>query len=334
METESQNGNNSDGGGGGSTGLLHTLHDTGRLHRPPYAQDGPPDPGDSPSQQALVLSLDQIRVTRNSNEYTDGPTVAPRPPVSQPSQQKNDLVAQGLVNDEQVENQGLRLNQRNLLPQNQLNTTHSISPRDTHSRSVSTDDSRSCSRSSTGSTPSGQRLPGSPAAGERIIRSQPKRAELMEEDLKPLTTIVPGAAKTGDGSLSKHVYRCENCGRCKCRECTCPRALPSCWMCSRRCVCSAQNVVEYGSCVCCVKGLFYHCSSDDEDTCADKPFSCSQSHCCARWSAIGLLSLFLPCLLCYLPGKVCLAVCQTCYDRVKRPGCRCKNTNIVHCWRT
>ncbi|XP_067116524.1 protein sprouty homolog 2 [Osmerus mordax] len=329
METTSQNGNNSDGGGGGSTSLLPTLHDTGRLHQPSHAQDGPPDPGESPGQQALVLSLDQIRVTRSSNEYTDGPTVAPRPPVSQPSQQKNDLLTQGLVNNEQSENQGL--NQRNLLSPNQLNTTHSITSRDTLSHSLNAVDSGSCIRTSI--TASGQRLLGSPVVGERIIRTQPKRLEQEEDELKPLTTPVPGGDKTGDGAPGKHAYRCETCGRCKCKECACPRALPSFWMCNRRCVCSAQNVVEYGSCVCCIKGLFYHCSSDDEDTCADKPFSCSQSHCCLRWSAIGGLSLCLPCLLCYLPGRGCLAVCQSCYDRVKRPGCRCKNTNIVHCWR-
>lgn len=166
---------------------------------------------------------------------------------------------------------------------------------------------------------------GGPSSGPRpqIIRTQPKRAE---EELKPLNAE-PRQHKTP----GKHSNKCERCGRCPCPECRRPRALPSCWMCGRRCVCSAQSAVEYGSCVCCVKGLFYHCSSDDEDTCADKPFSCSQSHCCVRWSAVSLLALLLPCLLCYLPAKGCVAVCQSCYDRAARPGCRCKNTNVIQC---
>lgn len=340
METSTQNGS----GGGGSAGLLRALRDSGRLHRPHHAQEGQPDPGVNPGQQAPVLSLDQIRITGSSNEYTEGPTVGPivvpRPPGSLPTQQKNDLVVPlGLGTNEQLEPQDPRPNQRNLLPQLEQHPqpTHStVPPMDALSLSSSTEGSRNSPRTSTGSTSSVQRLLGSPAVSERIIRTQPKRVELKQEELKPLASTVGeavvvtvrGAPAAREG---KHVYRCEDCGRCKCQECMCPRALPSCWMCGRRCMCSVQNAVDYGTCVCCVKGLFYHCSSDDEDTCADKPFSCSQSHCCVRWSAMGLLSLFLPCLLCYLPAKGCLAACQSCYDRVKRPGCRCKNTNVVHC---
>ncbi|XP_045071709.1 protein sprouty homolog 2-like [Coregonus clupeaformis] len=316
METSTQNGS----GGGGSAGLLRALHDSGRIHRPHHAQEGQPDPGVNPGQQAPA-------------------------PGSLPTQQKNDLVVPlGLGTNEQLEPQAPRSNQRNLLPdlQQHPQPTHSTVPsRDALSLSSSTEGSRSSPRTSIGSMSSVQRLLSSPAVSERIIRTQPKRVELKQEELKPLVSTaggavvvtVPGggAPAAREGLLVKHTYRCEDCGQCKCQECMCPRALPSCWMCGRRCVCSAQNVIDYGTCVCCVKGLFYHCSSDDEDTCADKPFSCSQSHCCVRWSAMGLLSLFLPCLLCYLPAKGCLAACQSCYDRVKRPGCRCKNTNVVHC---
>ncbi|XP_077368558.1 protein sprouty homolog 2 isoform X2 [Festucalex cinctus] len=120
--------------------------------------------------------------------------------------------------------------------------------------------------------------------------------------------------------------KCERCGRCRCAECRRPRALPSCWVCGRRCVCSLEHAVECCTCVCCVKGLFYHCSSDDEDTCADKPFSCTQAHCCARWTAVTLLAVIFPCLLCYLPARGCVAACQRCYDRATRPGCRCTNS--------
>ncbi|KAL1021902.1 hypothetical protein UPYG_G00019510 [Umbra pygmaea] len=344
METRTQNASSSDGDddGGGSAGLLHGLHDNGRLHWPHHAQERQPDSGISPLQQAPVLSLDQIRITRNSNEYTEGPTVgpvvAPSPPGSLPTQQMNDLmVSQGFGINEQPEPLAPRPNQR-LPPLINLQPTHSTAT-EALSNSSSTEGSRSSPRTSTGSASSVQRLLSSPGGSDRIIRSQPKQVELKQEELKPLV-ITPGGAVvlrvpsgpgTGEELLGKHAYRCEDCGRCKCQECMCPRTLPSCWMCGRRCVCSPQNIVDYGTCVCCVKGIFYHCSSDDEDTCADKPFSCSQSHCCVRWSAIGLLSVFLPCLLCYLPAKGCLGVCQSCYDHVKRPGCRCRNTNVVRC---
>ena len=149
---------------------------------------------------------------------------------------------------------------------------------------------------------------------------QPK-SELKPGELKPLSKEDVGL----------HAYKCEDCGKCKCKECTYPRPLPSDWICDKQCLCSAQNVIDYGTCVCCVKGLFYHCSNDDEDNCADNPCSCSQSHCCTRWSAMGVMSLFLPCLWCYLPAKGCLKLCQGCYDRVNRPGCRCKNSNTVCC---
>ncbi|CAO2607595.1 Protein sprouty homolog 2 [Lemmus lemmus] len=46
---------------------------------------------------------------------------------------------------------------------------------------------------------------------------------------------------------------------------------------------------------------------------------------------MGVMALFLPCLWCYLPAKGCLKLCQGCYDRVNRPGCRCKNSNTVCC---
>lgn len=62
----------SNGGGSGSSGLLRALRDSGR-----------PQTGDSEPWDAQVLSLDQIRTIRSSNEYTEGPTVAPRPPASQ-----------------------------------------------------------------------------------------------------------------------------------------------------------------------------------------------------------------------------------------------------------
>lgn len=351
MDSRSQS--DSDGGGGrhggspSSTGSTGTPHDEGRPQpRPPQTDDAPPDPGLSngqPPHTPPVLSLDQIRITGSSNEYTEGPTVAQRSPAAQHRQQKSDSVTSpGSRTSGQQETREERPNNlRNLHSLTQHgNANTSISSREGVLRSSSAEDSQSSIRTSVGSTSSGQRLLSSPGGGgDQIIRTQPKRSELSSEELKPLNdesravVAVPGSSSDGGGGGAKsqriHSSKCESCGRCQCADCTRPRVLPSCWMCGRRCVCSAHSAVEYGTCVCCIKGLFYHCSSDDEDTCADKPFSCTQSHCLVRWATVSLLSLCFPCLLCYLPAKGCVAAGQSCYDRVTRPGCRCKNP--IHC---
>lgn len=319
--------NDSDGGGGQQGSSLNrpagTLNDEGSSEpRTRQTDDGPPNPGLNKGQlphTEPVLSLDQIRITGSSNEYTEGPTVAQKSSGTQDT-------SQGLGGSGQQETQKERpYNLRNL---------HGNSSMAGAMQSSSVDDSHSSIRTSVGSVSSDQRLIGSPENGDQIIRTQPKRSELNSEELKPLNeesrpvVVMPSSNVTRN--QGKHSVRCEDCGRCQCSDCRRPRVLPSCWMCGRRCVCSADSAVEYGTCVCCIKGLFYHCSSDDEDTCTDKPFSCTQSHCCVRWVTVSLLSLFLPCILCYLPVKGCMAVCQCCYDRVKRPGCRCKNSNSVH----
>lgn len=347
MDSVSQN--DSDGGGGhyvgspSSTGSGGTPHDERDSQLgSPESHDGLSDPGlinGSLPHTVTVRSLDQIKTTGSSNEYTDGPTVTQRSPAAQHRQQNSDLVTSpGSRTTGQQESQEERPNNlRNLHSGTPLgNASVSVSSREGTQWSSSIEDFQSSIRTSVGSSSSAHRLLSSPAGGNKIIRTQPLRAELNSEELKPLTGSEPGAVvsvpSSGEyKSPGKHSNKCESCGLCQCSVCSHPRVLPSCWMCGRRCVCSAQSMVEYGTCVCCIKGLFYHCSSDDEDTCTDKPFSCTQSHCCVRWTTISLLSLLFPCLLCYLPAKGCVAVCQCCYDRVTRPGCRCKNTHRTHC---
>lgn len=238
-----------------------------------------------------VLSLEQIRVTGCSNEYTGGPT-APCPRTEDNAQER--------IN-----------NLRNL----QFEQDGGHSPTE----------QLQGQRSSGASPASAHRLMGQ--SRSEIITVQPKRPEQSTEELKPLNELLPGE----QSGPHKHWDRCEECRRCRCPECVRPRVLPSCWLCGRRCMCSAQTAVEYGTCVCCVKGLFYHCSSDDEDTCADKPFSCSQPHCCARWTTVSLLAVLFPCLFCYLPARACVHACQSCYDRAARPGCRC-GPSLNHTW--
>ncbi|XP_067160844.1 protein sprouty homolog 4 [Apteryx mantelli] len=188
---------------------------------------------------------------------------------------------------------------------------------------------RPSSISSSSSTSSDQRLldhmapaPVAEQSSPRAVRIQPQAISCKPLDLK-------GAVSQ---ELDKHFLLCEACGKCKCKECAVPRTLPSCWVCNQECLCSAQNLVNYSTCMCLVKGVFYHCTNeDDEGTCADHPCSCSHANRCARWSFMGALSLVLPCLLCYLPATGCVKLSQRCYDRVSRPGCRCRNTNSVIC---
>lgn len=318
MDHRSQN--NSDGGRGclsrtwppaGSPGAAH---DEGRPQaQPPRTQEPPSEPDlmdGQPPYIPAVLSLDQIKTTGSSNEYTDGPTAALRSHAPERRRPQSSPLTVDLETTGEKPN-----NLRNLPSPTQDGGTNS--PRD-----GGAGDSNSGVRVSLGGSSLGRGLLGD----NQIITTQPKRAELSSEELKPLNShCEPVAAVPGSkGSTKPAVHsKCEDCGRCRCPECSRPRALPSRWMCGRRCMCSAQSTVEYGTCVCCVKGLFYHCSSDDEDTCADKPFSCGQPRCCIRWTSVSLLSLLFPCLLCYLPAKGCVAVCQSCYDRVSRPGCRC-----------
>ncbi|XP_078066503.1 protein sprouty homolog 2 [Mustelus asterias] len=270
---------------------LQLAHDRGR-------QRVDPDPGDM--QQGPVLSIDQIRTIRANNDYVERPLII-RAKLSPPSSAHKW--------ERTAEASRAALEQRSsaqLQQQVQQHLSRSTSTVSSVSRSSSNSEQRLLL--SLTSSPSGQ----------GIIRAQPKA------DLKGDFNKAAGAE-----DWNQHSLRCERCAKCKCSECAAPRTLPSCWLCEQRCLCSFQSALEYGTCVCCVKGLFYHCSSDDEDNCADNPCSCSQGHCCARWTAMGFISILLPCLWCYLPAKGCLRLCQGCYDGVKRPGCRCKNSNTV-----
>lgn len=188
---------------------------------------------------------------------------------------------------------------------------------------------RPSSISSSSSTSSDQRLLDHMVPAPVVDQSSPRAVRIQPKVIhnKPLDLKGPASQE-----LDKHFLLCEACGKCKCKECALPRTLPSCWVCNQECLCSAQNLVNYSTCMCLVKGVFYHCTNeDDEGSCADHPCSCSQSNRCARWSFMSALSLVLPCLLCYLPATGCVKLSQQCYDHVSRPGCRCKNTNSVIC---
>lgn len=79
-----------------------------------------------------------------------------------------------------------------------------------------------------------------------------------------------------------------------------------------------HDLLDCCTCMCCVKGLFYHCTdaSVDEDTLYRHPCSCKGPvrECAGRWGIMGLVSIFLPCLLCYLPFELCFR-CHDCVTR-------------------
>ncbi|XP_047423025.1 protein sprouty homolog 1 [Sciurus carolinensis] len=274
-------------------------------------------------QPAAILSLDQIKAIRGSNEYTEGPSVVKRPvPRAAPRPEKQERTHEIIpvnVNNSYDQRPGGHPGLAGLL-------SNARGP--VLSRSTSTGSAASSGSSSSSSASSEQGLlgrspparPGPAQRSERAVRTQPK--QLAVDDMK-------GSSKEDP---AQHKFICERCRKCKCGECTAPRVLPSCLACNRQCLCSAESMVEYGTCMCLVKGIFYHCSNDDEgDSYSDHPCSCSQSHCRSRYLCMGAMSLFLPCLLCYPPAKGCLKLCRGCYDWVHRPGCRCKHSNTVYC---
>ncbi|KAJ3584363.1 hypothetical protein NHX12_014858 [Muraenolepis orangiensis] len=349
METRSPNDGEGGEGRGGRDGAMSPpraeLHHHGESNERPIltSTSRAQASRSTTTTTTTTLSLDQIRVVaRCSNEYTDGPTVARKPAEPPlPRQHKDDDNAVELatltvaVSTPPLSRADHRAAEtREERPHDLLPPSHLGSASSSGGGGGDDKDSRptagGSSSSDEGSVSSLQRLTGSPPRGdgsrEDAVRTQPKRASELEaeEERKPLAVAVVAGSGGGEEEGKHSSNRCAECGRCGCAQCTRPRLLPSCWLCGRRCVCSAQNMTEYATCVCCVRGLFYHCSSDDEDTCADKPFSCTQPHGCARWAAVALLVTVLPCIACYLPAKACATACQRCYDRAVRPGCRCK----------
>ncbi|XP_047546008.1 protein sprouty [Vanessa tameamea] len=143
-----------------------------------------------------------------------------------------------------------------------------------------------------------------PAPPHRHAASQP---------LKPVTAQ-PAADKRRTPLATDSIV-CETCGRCRCEQCARPRPLPSRWLCGS-CLCSAEACVDYASCMCCAKALFYHCGSGEEE--ASEPCACGP-----RLACVAALAVPLPCLWLYWPLRGCAAAGATAYARCRRAGCRC-----------
>lgn len=137
----------------------------------------------------------------------------------------------------------------------------------------------------------------------------------------------------GLGTNGTPSITCPQCDKCRCEGCQKPRQLPSRWLCGKSCLCSAESVLDYATCLCCVKALFYHCSKDHEIdnengnsiSCADDPCSCLPHRRTTRWGCLGALSICLPCLVCYWPMRGAISMCAACYASQSRKGCRCNS---------
>lgn len=134
-----------------------------------------------------------------------------------------------------------------------------------------------------------------------------------------------GAANDLDESII-----CRDCGRCRCAACRAVRKLPEKWLCGNKCHLSAETVVDTFSCMWLVKAFSYHCGKDSqedaEDTSESNPCFCPSapsSDCLLRWACVGVTSLCLPCLCCYLPLKGGAKCVEAAFQRVTSNGCRC-----------
>lgn len=103
---------------------------------------------------------------------------------------------------------------------------------------------------------------------------------------------------------------CSECNRCRCASCRTPRPMPSTFLCGSTCLCSPASVVDYATCMCLPKACSYHCSDEEG---GPKP----------SWPCLVLSTLLCPCLLCYLPCKGLLRLCEACHRLYTTPGCRC-----------
>ncbi len=150
----------------------------------------------------------------------------------------------------------------------------------------------------------------------------------LSDGLPPLSSPVelPGNGNSSPGAESSII--CQDCGKCRCAACRAPRKLPKKWLCGNSCLCSKNTVIDDLSCMCCVKGLFYHCGKDAEDFDEDAhPCSLKNGHALARFGCMAILVPFLPCLLCYPVLGGCAKATEAVYSKCTSSGCRCNVNN-------
>ena len=160
---------------------------------------------------------------------------------------------------------------------------------------------------------------------------------LMISELDDLVILSEPSKSSSVSPLSSESIFCQNCGKCKCEACCRPRKLPQKWLCQGTFLCSKNTVVDTLSCMCCVKGLIYHCTKDmEDDECeaaseaassadiADQPCSCQGPHVKAKWAVMTMLLPVLPCLLTYPLLGACAQCTEHVYAQVTASGCQCQ----------
>ena len=128
---------------------------------------------------------------------------------------------------------------------------------------------------------------------------------------------------------------CQKCGKCKCEACVRPRQLPQKWLCGGNCHLSQTTIVDALSCMCCVKGVFYHCTKDDEGFESNLTNPCSfgvnSDHLMAKVATFAAALPFIPCLMTYPLLKGCAKVTEMVYAECTTSGCQCQknSSNVV-----
>jgi hypothetical protein len=87
--------------------------------------------------------------------------------------------------------------------------------------------------------------------------------------------------------------------------------------CNPRGSCSAgpdiiRDGIDAVSCMGCARGMLYHCLSGEEGEVPPHPCAIRHHRCVRRWIALGLLSIFLPCLCFYIPLAACHKAAKNC----------------------
>ncbi|XP_077975903.1 uncharacterized protein LOC144431945 [Styela clava] len=261
--------------------------------------------------------------TDSSWRSNSHPPVRPTPKLAQPTSKKNDLSftqpthvvlsqpkrkSKKQLMKEELENDEISQQKKGLVVSLNNNIATKDKPKKDKSKDISTKMSSISSKSSdTAILKKEECTPMLPTEDSSHHQSQ----ENVRVPLKP------GEPCPQCGNCNKQSKR-ETRARC--------RSSAHCWTCNQRCLCNVDTCVETATCVCCVKGLFYHClSHEDEDSYADEPCSCQSDKRCLRWTLMGMLSLCLPCLCCYPIARGCVKICRTCSGCVKS-GCQCRDS--------
>lgn len=73
-----------------------------------------------------------------------------------------------------------------------------------------------------------------------------------------------------------------------------------------------NKCIDQCTCMVCIKAGRYHWAGDT-DSFVEEPCSCigTRKNIVGRWFCMGVVALFLPCLVCYLPAKLCQNSCSS-----------------------